>query len=209
MRGVILEGIPGTRKTTLLRALMTGLGKMHYGSLWTATEHLTDRLLEPHGSATKVKARKIQNEHISLLKKLSSLEKRSSSNSKKETIYIIERFHISISIHVHGITLSDFLGFEKTLLKYDPILIWLYLDKEKILSKSVENTLRERDMKWRNYLQMLGKTHKQQANHFIAEQNKFNRLYQESILCKRCFNVTEQKLELIYEEIMRHLVNNT
>ncbi len=152
MIGFILEGIPGSGKTTLLRELVSLAARSARGSIWVATEHITERTLEPFLSARPKQARDLVRRHLGILRELASLEDAGPKGECHPTrkgipararnffeagdpalpifegvspLFFIERFHLSLSVHIPGLGPSDFTAWEASLSRAGAHLVWL------------------------------------------------------------------------------------
>lgn len=194
MQGIILEGIPGSGKTLLLQAFLRELPELHSGPLWIATEHLTERVLEPFSEKKSDQAvRHIEN-HLQVLERMAQWESQAPKGKSSGLVCLLERFHLSVFTHISGIKPKKFQEWEERLKTLNFSLIFLRVDPPKILTQSVKDTILRREKCWSNYLFTLGDSQTDIASYFSSEQESFRESYNRSELSK-C------DLELIPENV--------
>lgn len=195
MRGLILEGIPGSGKTALLRALLLRVVEQHRGPLWVATEHITERVLEPLAQASPLDARTHAASHLNHLFNLWEWEKAAPAGPDVGALFVLERFHLSLESHISGIGPGEFQAWDERLAELGGHLLFLTLPETEILEKSVRETLARRSIHWRAYLESLAMTEEAIAEHFQAEQEKMRRLFCASHIRKTELSRTALPLE--------------
>ena len=193
MKGLILEGIPGAGKTVLLNHLLPRLTNVHRGPLWIATEHITERVLEPLRTTTAEETSKHLRSHLLHLDQLQAWSKSAPPGKNTSPIFILERFHLSAAVHIADISPS-FSSFDEALQTYETTLVWCRIPPNKILQKSVRETIATRNPHWLAFLQTLGKTETEIASHFLEEQNQFEHFFQESHLPKQSLEIDPSNL---------------
>ena len=204
MRGIVIEGIPGSGKTTLIRAMVAALAVRHTGPLWIAAEHLTERPLEPLAQAAPEAVRSRIEAHLSLLERIRSLEDARFRDAGAETIFVLERFHFSLCQHVPG--LSNFppnlppnlqvwlAAVEQRLAACGAGLLLCVIPPERVLQCSILETIASRNFGWKRYLETIGANEAPQAAHFSQEQEAFKERFAASRLEKKLVEVREQPL---------------
>lgn len=182
LHGLILEGIPGTGKTSLCRNLVRALPDWHRGPLWLATEHVTERRLEPLAATTPAQAGNLARGHLRLLETLAAMTARAPRGLHTAPLFLLERFHLSLAVHVPGLRRRARQAWERDLLGLNTLLVLLVLDPEDVLRRTVEEPSRQRNEAWGQYLQTLGFDPQRQADHFLREQRCLEALFRESRL---------------------------
>lgn len=182
MRGIILEGITGSGKTTLLRALSARWAESRRGPMWIATEHLTERVLEPLATASSTTALAHLETHVAHLERLAVWDGDAPRGPATETVFALERFHLSIASHISGLAQHDWSSVEERLLALGTILVWCRLPPELIGERSVRRTRAERNPAWARWLDTLGKDEPAQIAHFRHEQERLAELVSRSHL---------------------------
>lgn len=176
MKGIVLEGITGSGKTTLLRALLAEWAGTHRGPLWVATEHLTERVLEPLSAADSMQALSHLDSHVSHLDQLAAWDVEAPRGVKTETLFVLERFHFSVACHLPELADHDWTSLEDRLAAHGTLLVRCRLHPGMILERAVRQTRRERPPTWTRWLDTLGRDEEEQATHFRREQESLERL---------------------------------
>ncbi|MFZ2957291.1 MAG: hypothetical protein WA705_10415 [Candidatus Ozemobacteraceae bacterium] len=212
MRGIILEGISGSGKTTLLRALTARWTGTRRGPLWIATEHLTERVLEPLATASPASALSHLDSHLHHLERLAAWDADAPRGSGTETVFVLERFHLSVGAHISGLAAHDWAPLEERLLGFGAILVWCRLPLDSIVDRAVRRTRAERQPAWTCWLTSLGKNEAEQTDHFRREQEQVAELVRRSRLPVIEFTFSETSfcsdLEMAVTAIERFLENS-
>ena len=203
MKGLILEGITGSGKTTLLRALVRGLAERWRGPVWVATEHVTERVLEPLKEATGEGVCRHIDTHLEHLKQLSQWDSSAPQGSNTETIFILERFHFSLGLHVPRLSTDWLKATDQRLAVYHPLVVWCRLAEQEIPERSVLRPSQERGEQWNAYLKTLGTDPEEQFRHFVREQQRLAKFLSESVLCTYPVQVNNATIGVLAEEIWK------
>jgi hypothetical protein len=172
MRGFIFEGITGSGKTTLLRALTARWAERRRGPLWIATEHLTERVLEPLATASPTTALEHLEAHVTHLERLAAWDADAPRGPATETVFALERFHLSIASHISGLADHDWKNLDARLLALGTILVWCRLHPDLIGERAVRQTKAERAPAWSRWLDSLGNDEVEQTLYFRREQDR-------------------------------------
>ena len=170
MRGIILEGITGSGKSALLRALLRRWAETRRGPLWIATEHVTERVLEPLAGASAVTALAQLEAHLAHLARLAEWDADAPRGPATEALFALERFHFSVSGHIPGLADHEWGNLEDRLRDLGTTLVWCRLPPEAISARAVQDTRRQRAATWARWLDTLGNTDEERAEHFRHEQ---------------------------------------
>lgn len=183
MKGLILEGIAGTGKTTTLEILERLRGKKNI-SLFC--ENQTRQPLEQYTDITKVA-------HSDLFDSLIATAR----NIGKD--YIFDRFHLtSLYVH-HDLVWADFRGIEKDLIQLNAKICILTINKEDIRSRILD------DYKTLGYEKLLlryGRTKTEQIENYWTAQMRLMDLMRESVLPVLVINTSKTGPEKVAHEAM-------
>lgn len=203
MKGLILEGITGSGKTTLLRALVRRLAESWRGPVWVATEHVTERVLEPLKEATGEEVCRHIDTHLEHLKHLSQWDSAAPKGSNTETLFILERFHFSLGLHIPGLSKEWLKATDQRLAIFQPLVVWCRLEEQDIPERSVLRPSQERGRQWNAYLQTLGADPEEQFRHFAREQQRLAKFLSDSVLCTYPIQVNRATIGWLADEIWR------
>jgi hypothetical protein len=188
MRGIILEGIPGSGKSRLLDAVSAQWRPQELGGMWLATERLTERPLEPLSLVSPETACAHVNSHLRVLETMQKWETQSPGGGRLPACFVLERFHLSIACHVPGIPSGAVKRWETRLAKLGAVLVLLTVSPRHILRQCIQDTIRRRNSLWGHYLKTLAPTEPLLVRHFSREQARFREMGRTSRL--PCFHLT-------------------
>ncbi len=160
--GLILEGVSGSGKTTILEALLRSeryLGRGHLSSL-VLTEHQTQRVLEPK---QRTKGLSVE-DNVALLRRhvgtISALEAglRGTGWSDRNRVrhrvcYVLERFHLTHVCHYPHVGWDDVEDLDRTLARLGCKLCLLTADRSVLEGRVTDG---RDDLEWRTHLSSLG-----------------------------------------------------
>ncbi|HNV71260.1 MAG TPA: hypothetical protein PKO06_16265 [Candidatus Ozemobacteraceae bacterium] len=209
MRVIILEGITGSGKTTLLRMLARLIAERWRGPVWLATEHVTERVLEPLAQATPARARNQLRQHLMHLKRLQAWDAEAPPGDCTETLAVLERFHLSAVLHITGMTARDFSRTENALPVFHPLLVWCELTEAEVLERSVRLTSQMRGERWNQYLRTLGANETEWFRHFTSEQQRLAEWFERSSLRKCRIHVEDATVAMRAAELFDTMIQPT
>ncbi len=170
-----------------------------------ATEHLTERVLEPLATAGAAQALEHLRNHVKHLERLHTWDEKAPRGVQTESLFVLERFHLSVGLHVSGVTHRHLAGLEARLKPFQPLLVWCKLDDGDILERSVILPAAERGDRWNRYLHTLGADQVAQCRHFRNEQQKLAALFERSTLPKRQVTVERKTVSELAEQLLSEL----
>jgi thymidylate kinase len=177
--GIVLEGIPGTGKTTVLYHLLKTPHWQNkpYISSVILSEHHTLRVLENKRldkSYTKQDSLDLLNDHVTNLEGLNGNLKQTSWLKRDRTAqklpFIFERFHLSHVYHHDDLEWSDVAGIDVRLKNLNTKLLLFTLDPKDIKTRIIEDY---KKAGWQNYLKTLGNSELEITEYFINKQQEF------------------------------------
>jgi thymidylate kinase len=176
--GIILEGIAGTGKTTLLRALLDSNAwstKSHMSSI-VLTEHQTLRVLESrrdNNSYNKSDSINLLSKHASyihyLKTNLDNTEWLQRDRTNQQVSFIFERFHLSHVYHYEQLEWRDVETVDNTLKDLDAKMFIFTIDENDIQERIIDDYEKAG---WKDYLGTLGNTDDEIIAHFVQKQNE-------------------------------------
>ncbi len=171
VRGIIIEGIAGSGKTTLRKHLMHRLSVSN-ASLISINEYCTERCLEPLKDAGPDESAEVLTGIVRLLNNFQNLPCRSSDEFRK--LFILERFHMS---HCLDIANQEFTAgyryIDRQMKELNAVIVLLTLEPSSILERSVISTKKTRPASWSDYLSTLGPTDQDVAAYYQCQQELF------------------------------------
>lgn len=127
----------------------------------------------------------------------------------KNTVYIFDRFHLSHFAITNGPT-EYIVQIEQEILKYDPLLVLLTVDENKVKDR-LEGAIQYRGDQWIENLALKGENRDEQAKWHLGTQRKHIQQFEISNLPKAEFNTTYSNFgkvaQNIYEQYIKPIVD--
>ena len=205
--GLILEGISGTGKSTVLKALVNSerFVKKTYPSSIILSEHQTQRVLEQKDRETGLTVSDnilLLDQHVSYLEQLNDrLEKMlwcRNNQTNMRIPYILERFHFTHVYHYNHITWKDVKSIDLRLSDINCKSCIFTLNRE-ILEKRI---FTGRDAAWNNYIQRYGDTPKQILEYFINQQDELLTLSDKSKLDSKIIDASDLSIDDMLNQVL-------
>lgn len=199
MRGVILEGIPGTGKSQIYRLLVGETAQKNL-SLFALSENCTERMLEPLRQASLAESLSILDRIIFVLEGYAQLPCLNVSGKNK--FFLLERFHFSHCLDIAGMEYwNRYSGIEDKLKSFDAVVIVLTIAPEDIPERTLRQTRKVRPASWSSYLNTLGKTDTEIAGYYRQQQEQLVALSRRSLLPCHFVDTTKQNWTETAEKI--------
>jgi thymidylate kinase len=205
--GLILEGVCGTGKTTLLRALLQSkrfLQKSFLSSL-VLSEHQTQRVLEYKEQKKGLSITDniaLLNQHITYLQSIhDKLEHMPWSHNNRNNMrfpYILERFHFTHVSHYQHISWEDVTNIDSRLAPLNCKLCLLTMDNSQFRDRIINS----RNSEWRDYLKKYGNTNDKILDYYTKQQDLLLNLCEKSELDTFVVNTTEITVERTVEQVL-------
>ncbi len=184
--GLILEGVSGSGKTTVLETLLRSeryLGRGHLSSL-VLTEHQTQRVLEPKQKTEGLSVEDnvtLLRRHVETVVALEAGLRRTDwadrGRVRHRVCYVLERFHLTHVCHYPNVGWGDVEMLDRTLARLGCKLCLLTADRS-VLQERVTDGRGEPE--WRTHLSSFGADRHEISDHYAAQQEKFLELSQAS-----------------------------
>ena len=202
--GLILEGISGTGKTTILHAL-TRSERFIQNSAIVLSEHHTQRVLErKEREEGLVVADNVQllEQHVSYLEslrdRLHQMDWRQNNRTNMRVPYLLERFHFTHVCHYVHMSWPDVEEIDCRLATLNCKVCLLTMDKAMI----EQRVIHERDAAWRNYLRRYGETDEEIVDYYAGQQEMMCDLCAKSALDTLIVDTTGTDISRSTEKIM-------
>lgn len=182
MRVLLLEGIVGAGKSTVLEALRAKLAGRR-GALWVLPEHFTERVLEPLATAAPAAALAHLSAVVTAIEQFAGWWRAAPAGA--EAWVVLERFHLSVAVDVAGVRWADCRRLEDRLRAVGEVrLAWFVVRPSRLLEQTVRDPVGRRPVAWRRYLATLGADDDARVAHFRRRQLAFARHFRASRLAK-------------------------
>jgi hypothetical protein len=185
--GLLLEGVSGSGKTALLRALLDGNDFASGGPLSTMilTEHQTQRVLEKRDreqGLTVVDNLGLLEGHVGYLEslnaRLEAMEWCRKGQTNQRVRFVLERFHLTHVVQYEHMTWPMLEDIDRRLADLRATLVLLLVDEAALHDRLFSG----RDEAWLSYMQRFGKTRGKIVAHFMRQQEEYVALADRSSL---------------------------
>ena len=182
MKGLILEGIVGSGKSSILRFLRKHINE-NGSSSFVLDENMTERPLEPLKSSDVEKSTKHLNRLVQLMKNLFDLESVAQKSRQIQVQFVLERFHFSHCLDIAGIDrFSAYADIDKQMRDLGSKLVVLTMREDVIHERSVVSTKKNRGEAWTRYLEGIAPNEKGVTEFYTAQQEYFIALCRNSVI---------------------------
>lgn len=202
---MILEGIAGSGKTSVLRYLKKRAAETE-DSWLVLNECLTERALEPLRSADLEKSLRHLNAVVSVIDALDHLSSAVPKRFQNQTRYLMERLHFSHCLDVGGFDLFDaYEALDRRMYELGARTVLLTVQQDKIMERSVTSTKTYRPASWANYLQSIADSDEGVAEYYSRQQEFFIGLCRRSVAASMIVDATNGDWEDLSFQIMDFL----
>ncbi|MBB3126696.1 hypothetical protein FHS19_001350 [Paenibacillus rhizosphaerae] len=205
IRGVILEGLSTTGKTSVLSALkrVHSLSSHAERTMIALSEHYSQILHSDHGvlrSLDHNEHMKLLNQHISYLEQLHGwIESLGHTKPSNGIFFILERFHLN-----HRAAFADHSeieALEQRLLSLNAKCVLLTISREAIPSRFVES----RGEAWRKYVMSNHPSADDACRKFVEDQEILRRCMKQSLIPAMEINTDEASWDGYASQILKAL----
>lgn len=205
MNGLILEGIAGSGKSTVLRALTAH-------DCWTKKPYLSSIILSEHQTQRVLEAKERQSglqveDHLTLLadiigmleqfsRRLSQMDWAERRRDGHKLAYALERFHLSHVYHYPDMSWEYVQPIDERLCALQAKVCILTIGEHVIRQRIIDDTKKQ----WKSYLEGIGGNEEIIA-HFQRQQETLLQLLQRTQLPCRVIDTSVRSVESIVEEI--------
>jgi len=174
--GLILEGICGSGKTTILHSLLRSerFVLRSFPSSIVLSEHQTQRVLERKERETGLTPEDnvgLLEQHVSYLEaardRLTQMEWCENKRTNMRVPYLLERFHFTHVCHYSHVTWEHVSPIDHRLAKLDCKLCLLVIPDELLRERIITG----RDSAWHDYLKRYGATDEEILQYYTTQQN--------------------------------------
>lgn len=206
MNGLILEGIAGSGKSTMLRALIAHecWTRKPYLSSIVLSEHQTQRVLEAKERRVGLQIA----DHLDLLaeivgmleqfnRRLLQMDWAERRRDGQKLAYVLERFHLSHVYHYPGMAWDYVQPIDRRLFPLNAKVCILTLEKHVVRQRILGDTKKL----WKTYLETIGSSEEEILAHFWRQQEQLMQLC--ALTCLPCLviDTSVRPVESMVEEI--------
>jgi thymidylate kinase len=205
--GLILEGICGTGKSTLLQALLNSKNycEKSFLSSLVLSEHQTQRVLERKEQEVGLNVADniaLLDYHISYLESLKArleyMPWRQSNRTNMRFPFIFERFHFTHVYHYQHMSWEDVEDIDSRLVHLNCKICLLTMS----ISQFRDRIINSRDAGWRDYLKRYGNTDEEILDYYEKQQDFYQYLCKKSKLKTFIINTTKMSVEDTVEQVL-------
>ncbi len=210
--GLIIEGVCGSGKTTILKKLTESPRFQNKSGQSTIvlSEHHTQRVLEKKERTAGLRRAdnlNLLDEHATYLEnmneRLARMPWAENGRSNMRLAYIFERFHLTHVSHYEHMQWEDVQDIDNRLARLNCKAILLIVDRHE-LQQRVEIG---RDSGWREYLTRFGETDSEITDHYLGQQCVLQKLCERSKLEILMISTSEVDAETTTARILDHWGN--
>lgn len=203
MAGLVLEGIVGSGKTTVIRYLRKYFIEKDCSTL-ILTEHDTERPMEPFRSSNPLESISHLNRLLSIIETIHEIQKPVHADPLHEMYFVFERFHLSHCLDIAGLEKFHlYSDIDSRLHTFCAKLVVLSIPGNAIEERSVVTTKQHRNEKWSHYLNQIASTDEGVARHYLAQQEDLFKLCQKSKIPSMVVDTTNRD----WQDISNHIID--
>ncbi len=173
-RGLVVEGVPASGKTTLIRQMRKGrrLAQMPQTSIFIIGEQITQRVLEPAYNRGELDC----TDHIQHMKSImqpivqfsSLLAARGWQDaSEHHCIFLLERFHLTHAVYYPYVKWDDVASIDDCLHRLGARLVVLTADEKALRDRLFAG----RSAGWLKYIRRYGNSRSEIVEHYLRRQS--------------------------------------
>ena len=194
MMGLLIEGIVSSGKTSIIRELHSHDAWVQRDAKLVLNEFFTDRANEHLRTRDESSYRTLMRRNLAALEALRKVEASTpllQEGSGRDLCFILERFHLSHTVHHAGGESEAFGDIDRELGSLGCKIVVLTV-QEMFIESRVTELFRFRGPRWQMYQNRLEKRVGNLGAHFGEEQRKLVRLAEASSLEHTCVDTTER-----------------
>lgn len=210
MNRIIIEGITGSGKTTLVKLIKKKLCEDDQINLFSISQFYTSTLIyKNRGIDAELKTYNILDNICTLLENFENeYNEYGSIDDTRRFNSLIECFHFEIFAKKYLSDWKLFKSIDTRMNKLGFKIVILYLPEDKIIYNSIISTIKYRNsIKWSNYLHTLGNNDDEIKQYFVNVQNNLLAFAEETMMPVHIISTEKMNWKQYFDEIISFSAN--
>lgn len=205
MKRIIIEGITGSGKTTILKLLRNKLIEQDFSNLFLISQFYTNSIIyNSKSNDAETKSYNILENICNIIENYDKLyENYGTKDKKRRFSSILECFHIENFAKKYMKDFQLFKNLDMRIAQLGYKMIILYLPEKDIIERSIISTrIHRNSKKWNDYLINLGNNNEEIKKYFLDVQDSIIFWAKNSIIPYKIISTENMEWEKYIDEIM-------